>query len=77
MSAPIRLPISSQNVTTIFDDDESSFERFVATQSSEADLVIMGITRETILSGLAPVLEGHDELADVLFINASERIEIS
>ena len=71
------MPISSQNVTTIFHDDESSFERSEATQSSEADLVVMGITRKTILSGLAPVLEGHDELADVLFVYASDRIEIS
>jgi amino acid transporter len=72
-----RLPISSQNVTTVFYDDESSFERSAGIHSAEADLVILGITRQTILSGLRTVLEGHPDLADVLFVYASDRIEIS
>ena len=72
-----RLPISSQNVTSVAYDDESSFERSAAELSANTDLVIVGITRQTILSNLKETLTGHEHLRDVLFVYAYERVEIS
>ena len=77
MIAEGRLPISSQNVAIVYYDDESSFERSAGEHSVEADLVILGISHQTLLSDLKPLIEGHPRLADVLFVYASDRIEMS
>ena len=72
-----RLPISRQNVTSIEADSDESLERVVNRRSSEADLVIAGLTLEDISSESARhVLQRYSGANDVLFAHASERISI-
>ncbi|HKZ53007.1 MAG TPA: amino acid permease [Candidatus Acidoferrales bacterium] len=72
-----RLPISRNRITPVPYDSESSFERAAAAQSADADLVILGLTREEIHQDAKSVLLSHQSLKDVLFVNANQRISIS
>jgi amino acid transporter len=72
-----RLPISRHRLTPVPYSSESSFERAAAAQSADADLVILGLTREEIHRDAKSVLLSHQSLKDVLFVNANERISIS
>lgn len=72
-----RLPISWQRVTAVPYDSERSFERAAAEQSSEADLVILGLAPEQLRRGTKDVLLSHQDLKDVLFVSANEKIVIS
>jgi hypothetical protein len=72
-----RLPISWQRVTPVPYNGERSFERAAAEQSSEADLVILGLAAEQLRRGTKDVLLSHKELRDILFVNANEKILIS
>ena len=71
-----RLPISSKKVTPVFYGDESSFELAAADRSSDADLVILGLTRQEILKDTKSALISHPNLKDVLFVNSRQRISI-
>ena len=48
-----------------------------AKRSSEADLVILGLTQEEIFGSAEQALLAHKDLHDVLFFNANEEIRIS
>lgn len=72
-----RLPISRQNVTSIEADSDESLEREVNRRSSEADLVIAGLTLDDISSeSVTNVLQRYSGANDVLFAHSSERISI-
>ena len=71
-----RLPISSKKVTPVFYGDESSFELAAADRSANADLVILGLTRQEILKDTKSALISHPNLKDVLFVNSRQRILI-
>ena len=71
-----RLPISSKKVTPVFYGDESSFELAAADRSANADLVILGLTRQEILKDTKSALISHPNLKDVLFVNSRQRISI-
>jgi len=77
MIAEGRLPISRQRITPVPYGDESSFERAAANLSADADLVILGLTRQEIAQDASTTLLGHSALNDVLFVNANQRIVIS
>ena len=72
-----RLPIGRKNVETLRVQSREGVEEAVRRRSSEADLVIAGISREQIEEGdPAEVLEGYGGANDVLFVHAVEEIGI-
>ncbi len=48
----------------------------VIVRSSDADLVILGLTRQEILKDTKSALISHPNLKDVLFVNSRQRISI-
>lgn len=72
-----RLPIPPAHITPVPYGSESSFEIATAKRSSEADLVILGLTKEEIFASAEQALLAHKDLHDVLFVNANEEIRIS
>ncbi len=72
-----RLPISLQNVTSVECTTDESVEEEVSRRSSEADLVIAGITEDEVRSDAGEdVLRRYNGANDVLFVHARENIVI-
>ena len=72
-----RLPISMQNVTSVPCTTREAVEQEVSSRSSEADLVIAGLTVNDAKSDeLERALQGYDGANDVLFVHSSEAIVI-
>lgn len=72
-----RLPISMQNVTSVSYENEESLEHEVALRSTQADLVIVGLTSEDLDSeDLDNILQRYSGVNDVLFVHSTEEISI-
>ena len=71
-----RVSISPRNLTVIATADRGTFDRLVATHSSKADLVIRGFGEEKLKDHGRNFFLRHEELRDVLFVAAQQRIEI-
>lgn len=72
-----RLPISMQNVTSVSYNDEEELEREFTHRSTQADLVIVGLTTEDLNSGdLSLILQRYQGVNDVLFVHSIEQIAI-
>ena len=72
-----RLPISSQNVTSVPCATDESLELEVSRRSSKADLVIAALTADNLEPDQAgQALKCYDGANDVLFVHASERVLI-
>ncbi len=72
-----RLPISMQNVTSVECPTAESVEEEVSRRSSEADLVVAGLTESEIQSGeVEGALKRYAGSNDVLFVHARENIVI-
>ena len=72
-----RLPISRQNVTFVTCDSREALEKEVAQYSSQADLVLAGLTLDDLEPDKATQSFQNFEAAnDVLFVHSSERISI-
>ena len=72
-----RLPISSKNIEMLSVTSRAGIEAEVAYRSSSADLVIAGISSEQIEEGnYSDTLQSHAAVNDMLFVHATERIEI-
>ena len=72
-----RLPISRQNVTSVSYSSKEDLAREVAHHSSEADLVIAGLTTKNLSSeGLVQTLHPYEAANDILFVHATEQIAI-
>ncbi len=72
-----RLPISMQNLTSVTYDSPESLEQEVTQRSSQADLVIVGLTAEDLNSeDLDLILQRYDGVNDVLFVHSIEQIPI-
>ena len=72
-----RLPISMQNVTSVSYDSAEELEEEVEKRSTQADLVITGLTTEDLNSGdLDHVLQRYQGVNDVLFVHSIEQIAI-
>lgn len=65
-----RLPISSQNVQVLPYTDWDSYENVVTKTSNEADLVIIGFTRDQFAEGGTEVFNKFPKLRDTLFVSA-------
>ena len=72
-----RLPIGRQNVETLPVESRSRIESEVAYRSSDADLVIAGISADQMRDGdLIEVLRSHRVANDIIFVHAVEEIVI-
>jgi hypothetical protein len=71
-----RLPISRKNLRVIPTDARVDFDKLVETRSSNADLVVVGVTEERLQEKGAELLLRHPTLKDVLFVSAKQRILI-
>ncbi len=71
-----RLPISVKNLRIIPTDEAVDFDHLVASLSSGADFVMLGFVRDRLKAKGNALLRRHPALADVLFVSATERIEI-
>ena len=72
-----RLPISARNVRTLSSDGEVSLDSLVAKFSGDADLVLLGFTRELLEHNGPDTLLRHKVGNDILFVNANREIDIT
>ena len=72
-----RLPISAQNVTSVSCSNGEALEEEVIHHSSQADLVITGVTGENLEpEAVTQTLQRYAGANDVLFVHSIERIAI-
>ena len=71
-----RLPISRKNLRILPTDHEVDFDELVASRSAYADLVIFGFTEERLKERGGELFLRHENLHDVLFVCAKQRILI-
>ena len=72
-----RLPISAQNVTSVSCSNGEALEEEVSHYSSQADLVIAGVTGENLEpETMTQTLQLYAGANDVLFVHSIERIAI-
>lgn len=72
-----RLPISAQNVTSVSCSNGDALEQEVSHYSTQADLVIAGVTAEELEAEVVTqTLRCYGSANDVLFVHSIERIAI-
>lgn len=71
-----RLPIADKNLRFLEVNDVESYRISVASMSSEADLVILGMSLETLMEKKGEAFTGHPDLRDTLYVYASTEIEV-
>jgi len=71
-----RLPISDKNLRFLEVNDLDSYRISVATMSSEADLVIMGLSLESLIAKEGAAFHSHPDLRDTLFVYAATEIQV-
>ena len=72
-----RLPIPRHRVRAIPFNGESTFAKALCRQSVQADLVIRGLSYDSIARDLQNAVMAHKDLRDILFVHVSEQISIS
>ncbi|MEZ4999767.1 MAG: hypothetical protein R2744_06495 [Bacteroidales bacterium] len=70
-----RLPISASNIQLIEQNEDQ--EKLVCVNSSDADLMIIGFTREELESQGINLFSGYRDLGNILFVSANEGKDIS
>lgn len=71
-----QLPISRNNIDVLCREDDTDSRAVIAKKSGEADLVILGF-REEALKRIGPdYFAGYEDIGNVLFVNASEAVQI-
>lgn len=72
-----RLPIARKNIQALPVQSQASIEPEIALRSSDADLVIAGVSGEQMRGdGFADVLQSHKAANDIMFVHAVEEISI-
>jgi len=71
-----RIPVSLRNLTIIPTAEDVNFSRLVEAYSTQADLVIFGFTMRRLEDKGLELFQRHPALGDVMFVAASQRIEI-
>ena len=71
-----RLPISPKNIELIPRKIERDTRSIIGQKSQEADLTIVGFRDELLLHKGAELLEGYDNIGNILFVNAASQVEI-
>lgn len=71
-----RLPITSQNIEIITEEEGINIKSLINQRSSDAGLVILGFREEQIKHSGKTVFEGYDALGTTLFVNSHTQKEI-
>jgi amino acid transporter len=71
-----RLPISEKNIEFLATDDQEAFRKMVIKKSSDADMTVIGFDQAGLKDRKKDVFLNHEELGCVLFVCASEAIQI-
>lgn len=71
-----RLPISSNNIEVIAKTGERNNRDIIATESTSADLTIIGFRSEVVKQLGEEIFEGYTEAGNILFVNARSEKEI-
>jgi amino acid transporter len=71
-----QLPISRSNVNVFCREDDTDSRGVIARKSGEADLVILGFRDEALKRMKGELFAGYEAIGNVLFVNASEAVEI-
>ena len=72
-----RLPITLSNIEIVLKNEETSFSEMVANQSKEAGLTMLGFPNELIKDELENFFLSFENAGDILFVNTSQKKEIS
>ena len=72
-----RLPIRKQNVRFFSVNDSAAYHDLVEKTSADADLVVLGLTVDRLADKREYVLTRYPSIGDVLFVGASEHVEIA
>lgn len=71
-----RLPITSQNIKILVEEEGKSYKSIINTNSATAGLTIMGFHEDSIRNLNTSIFEGYDDLGDVLFVNSLQNKQI-
>ena len=72
-----RLPIARKNIQTLPVQSQALIEPEVALRSSDADLVIAGVSAAQMQSdGFGDLLQSHKAANDIMFVHAVEQMSI-
>ncbi len=71
-----RLPISSQNISYIQRKESGNIKKHISKRSSQADITIIGFSREEITAQGKETFMNYADLGNVLFVDAYEFKEI-
>jgi len=67
-----RLPISERSIELIEKKEGISTKEIINAKSRDADLVLLGMRPEVLKQLGEEVLQGYDEVGDILFVNSGE-----
>jgi hypothetical protein len=68
-----RLPITSQNIEIIVQQENQSMKHLINKYSADAGLSIIGFREETLNHDEEKIFEGFDELGNILFVNSCNK----
>lgn len=68
-----RLPITSQNIKILVEEDGKSYKSIINSNSANAGLVIVGFHEDSIKHLDTNSFEGYDNLGNVLFVNSFKK----
>jgi hypothetical protein len=72
-----RIPISHNNVQKMpWNRKKTSYEGLVSSHSEDADLVIMGFSLNKMVEDQGVFFKGFENVKDILFVRAGQRIAI-
>jgi len=71
-----RLPITSQNIKILVEEEGKSYKSIINTNSAAAGLTIVGFHEDSIRNLNTSIFEGYDDLGNVLFVNSLQNKQI-
>ena len=71
-----RLPITSQNIKILVEEEGKSYKSIINTNSATAGLTIVGFHEDSIRNLNTSIFEGYDDLGNVLFVNSLQNKQI-
>jgi len=72
-----RIPISQHNIQVLEVPEGQSFRKLVCETSHEADLVILGFHPSQVRRKDKGLLDGYDEIGDILFVSSNTQKELA
>ncbi len=71
-----RLPISPGNIEIIEANEDISVKSIICERSKDAGLTLIGFREEQLKHSAESVFYGYEEMGDILFINATKKLDI-